>query len=134
MGICYSWIYIPRSYRTLSVARWKVVSALVWRSRSPYRPVVSRTWNGERQRDSRTVIRCCPEASPMALDDGPTDRQADPHAVGLGRVERLEEPIHLDRVEPHSDVFHAQPHVVVFASGGPDQHMSWSIVDAVHRL
>jgi hypothetical protein len=26
--ICYSWIYIPRSYRTLSVARWKVVSAL----------------------------------------------------------------------------------------------------------
>jgi hypothetical protein len=28
MGICYSWIYIPRSYRTLSVARWKVVSAL----------------------------------------------------------------------------------------------------------
>ena len=70
----------------------------------------------------------------MALDDGSTDRQADPHAVGLGRVKRLEEPIHLKRLEPHSGILHAQPHVIMFASGGPDHHASWAIIDAVHRL
>src|SRR3954452_19310355 len=111
-----------------------VVQGNVWRSPSSYRPVVRRTWNGERQRDSRTVIRCCPEASPMALDDGPTDRQADPHAVRLGRVERLEEPIHLNGVEPQSDILRAQPHVIMFASGGHDHDASWSIIYAVHRL
>src|SRR4051795_1158555 len=97
-------------------------------------PVVSRTWNGERQRDSRTIIRYCPEASAMALDDGSTDRQADPPAVGLCRVECFEEPLPLNRVEPHPNILHAQPHVIVFASGGPDHHASWSIIDAVHRL
>jgi len=29
-------------------------------SRNRYRPVVSRTWNGERQGGSRTTVRCCP--------------------------------------------------------------------------
>src|SRR5215212_10122062 len=107
-----------------------LVQVKVWRSLSRNGPVVSRNWNGEHERNSRTIIRCCPEASPMALDDGSTDRQADPHAVGLGRVERLEEPIHLNCVEPHSDILHAQPHVVVLATGGPDHHASWSIIDA----
>src|SRR5437016_4195765 len=35
----------------------------------------------------------------MRLDDGATDRQANPHTAGLGRVERFEEFIHRVGVE-----------------------------------
>jgi hypothetical protein len=60
----------------------------------------------------------------MALDDGSTDRKADPHAVGLSRIEGLEEGVHSVLVEPYSDILHAQAHMIVFASGGPDHDAS----------
>ena len=56
----------------------------------------------------------------LSMMDRLTDRR-DPHAVGLGRVERPKS-LSPQRSSPTPTSSRSEPHVVVFASGGPDHH------------
>src|SRR4030095_12971268 len=47
-------------------------------------------WNGERNGGARPIVRLCPEATLMSLDDRAADEQPDAHATALGRVESIE--------------------------------------------
>src|SRR5262245_52506700 len=60
------------------------------RPRSIERTRTIRARNVELKNGSPRSIRSCPHAAPMCLYDRTTDRQSHAHAVGLGRVERIE--------------------------------------------
>ena len=48
-------------------------------------------WNREGERGSGAGVQFGPKASAVALDDGAADGQSYPHAVALGRLERLKQ-------------------------------------------
>src|SRR5262245_50681079 len=66
---------------------------------------------------SRACVRGSPEASAMALDDRAAHRETDPHPVGLGGIERLEQPLGLSRSESHADIPHREAYATVLPSG-----------------
>src|ERR1700761_7924096 len=70
----------------------------------------------------------------MALDDGATDRQANPHTATLRRVKRIEKFLHTLRFETRTGVPHRQAYAVVLVPFGSDQQLSRSIVDVAHRV
>src|SRR5688572_14395748 len=63
---------------------------------------------------ARTFIRCRPQSAMMTLDNGPADRQADPHTAALCRVEGVEEPVYTLRVDTSSHILNAEPHTLAF--------------------
>ena len=70
----------------------------------------------------------------MILDDGATDGEADPHAVILSCVERLEKSVRRQGVEAGSGVPHAQAHAFVLVPFGSDEQMLRVILDAAHGV
>ena len=70
----------------------------------------------------------------MSVDDGPADGEAHAHARGLGRVERLEDAVHVRRIEPRARIPDRDEHGVRAISPGPDQQLSLSSAAAVHRF
>ena len=79
-------------------------------------------------------MRLYPETATVSLDDRTADRQPDAHAAALGRVERIEQPIHCLGLETDACVLHADPYTIAFFPRGSDRHLFRSLVDAVHRL
>ena len=70
----------------------------------------------------------------MRLDDGATDRQANPHTAGLGRVERFEEFIHRVGVETLPRVLHGEAHPVACVALGSDHQLPRAIINCDHRV
>lgn len=70
----------------------------------------------------------------MALDDRPADREANPHAVRLGGVEGLEQPLGGARIETRSGVSHVQPDAATGVESRFDDDGSGPIRHFVHRL
>src|SRR5258707_9336347 len=90
--------------------------------------------NTKRKRRSRTVVGCGPYTAMMTLDDGATDGQANPHAVALSRVERIEELVNGLRFQTHPRVLHSQTDAIGFVSFGSDHQLPWSVLDVAHRV
>src|SRR5215471_13502519 len=64
---------------------------------------------GKGKRSSWALVWLRPKPTLMTLDDGTTDGQPDSHPAALGRVERLEQPLHRLRIEPHPRILRGQP-------------------------
>src|SRR3984893_14863717 len=70
----------------------------------------------------------------MTLDNGSTDRKADPHTATLGGIERFEESAQSLRFETNPRISHGQAHTIVFVPFSPDQQLPRTIIDAAHRV
>ena len=68
----------------------------------------------------------------MRFNDGSTDRKAHPHALRLGRKERIEDVIHSPGINSRSGVFHRDQHAVAIADGRFDLQRSRVIGDGIH--
>src|SRR5437879_12201989 len=118
----------PRN-RTPSASRGAIRAPTRRRRRSPRaKPRPSHSpldgaGNGKCKGGARTVIRLCPDTSMMRLDDGATDRQANPHTAGLGRVERFEKFVHHVVVETLPRVLHGEAHPVAGVALGSDHQL-----------
>src|SRR5215475_8855248 len=81
-------------------------------------PIASHTLSvsgdGKGKRSPWAVIWLRPTPTLMALDDRPTDGEPDSHPAAFGRVERLEQPPHRLRIEPHPRILSGQPHPITF--------------------
>src|SRR5258705_3967750 len=74
--------------------------------------------SGDRKLKESTLrfARDRPQPSAVGFDDRAADRQADAHALGLGRVEWLEQTREALRAQPRAGVPHPDAH----ATFGPD--------------
>jgi len=91
-------------------------------------------WFATSQRGAGSVIRLGPQAALVSLDDRPADRQADTHAVDLGREERVEQLVHAVAVEAHAGVPHRQADPVAILVPGTDHDLSRAAVNADHGI
>ena len=90
--------------------------------------------NGKREGGARAIVRLCPEAAVMSLDDGAADGEPDAHAVALRRVEGVEQLVHALAVEAHAGIPHAQAHTIAVVPFGSDQQLPRAIVHVGHRV
>lgn len=75
-----------------------------------------------------------PQPATMRLDDGAANRQAHPHATGLGAVERLEDAFQVRGVNARAGILYRKQDAVGVRSGGTDQQLLRAIVDHAHRF
>src|SRR5262249_2154680 len=90
--------------------------------------------NAKRKCGPRPFVCRSPQASMMGLDDGAAYGQPDTHAVGLRRVERLEQPIHHLRIDADPRISNTQPYAIGSIGFGPDDQFPRAIFDAAHRV
>src|SRR3989442_8723214 len=77
--------------------------------------------NGKRERGAWSVVLLYPETTVMFLDYRAADRQPDTHAAALGRVERIEQPVHGLRPDADTGIPHGHAHTIPAFSFGSDQ-------------
>src|SRR5262249_46818323 len=82
------------------------------------------------ERRAATFILSCPQAPAMALDDGPTDGEANAHAGLLGRVERLEGV----QAETDARISDRQKDQLARAKLRLDTEVSGTVVNVLHRI
>src|SRR5882757_2296298 len=73
----------------------------------------------------------------MRLDDRARDGQSHTHAVRLGGVERLEQPLHLSRFESGARILHAQAglrHSIAYLATPVDYQDTLRFLDWVHCI
>src|SRR5687768_10165430 len=75
-----------------------------------------------------------PQPAAMRLDDGGRDGQAHAHAVGPGRVKRLEWTIHVRLVDPDPRILDREPDGRRAVPGRPDNENATTPVRLPHGL
>jgi hypothetical protein len=70
----------------------------------------------------------------MSLDDGPADREADPHTVVLRCVEGIEQLVYVVGGDAHPRIPHAHPHTIPVVPFGSDQQLPRAIVHVNHGV
>src|SRR5215469_11175326 len=75
-----------------------------------------------------------PQPATMRFYDRAADRQSHAHAARLGRVERVEHPMEIRRVQSRTRILHRNEHAVWRLLLGADQQRAPSLADAAHRL
>src|SRR6516165_7956314 len=83
--------------------------------------------NGKGEGGTGTVVRLRPQTSVMSLDDGPTNREPDTHAVGFRCVEGGKQLAHALGVDAHAGIPHAHAHTIAVLPFGSDQQLPWAI-------
>ena len=68
----------------------------------------------------------------MGLDDGSANRQAHARTLGFGRKERMEDAVHVFRINSGPGVFHHDQHAVGFADHRFQPQRPGAIGDCIH--
>src|SRR6516162_7980675 len=77
------------------------------------------------------LVRLSPQPAPMNIYDGPTDRQAHPHAAGLRGVECLENALEMFSIDARSGIAHRHEDACKVLLGA-DQQLSWPRLNRAH--
>ena len=101
---------------------------------SPPRDALWIAGNGKREGGTRAVVRLCPEATVVSLDDGAADKQPDAHAVALRRVEGIEQAIRALAVEARASIPNSHADTIAVLSFGLNQQLPRAIVHVGHRV
>src|ERR1700723_1750767 len=70
----------------------------------------------------------------MTLNNGTADEQAHPHSLTPGRIESVEELLHVLQCNAHARILYGQAHAIVFVSFGSDEQLPWTGINAAHRV
>src|SRR5262245_13634000 len=95
---------------------------------------VSSGGNRKRERGARAVVRLGPQVSLMFLNDGAAHREPDPHALGLRRVERIEQLVDVLNREPDTSVPNGDADAIVPVARSVDQQLPGTITNRSHRV
>ena len=68
----------------------------------------------------------------MSLNNGSANRQAHPGALGFRRKERMEDAVHVFRINSGPGVFHHDQHAVGFVDHRPHPERPGAIGDGIH--
>src|SRR5882762_787922 len=67
---------------------------------------VCRAGDGKQKCRTTRLVRLYPQTAPVGIDDRSANRQTDPHAAGLCRVESLENALELLRINSRPRIAH----------------------------
>jgi hypothetical protein len=80
------------------------------------------------------LVRRCQQRPAIRFDDRAADRQPHADPIGLGRVERLEQPVEIRRIDPRAGIVDFDEHAVGIALAGGNRKLARSVSGAGHRL
>ena len=92
------------------------------------------TWPGQRELKCRAVIAVVdgPQTAAVSFDDRMADGQSHPHAFGLGREERIENPSLVFRRDADTGVADGDEHFIGVLHPGRDHEKPRPAGDAAH--
>ena len=88
--------------------------------------------NRKRERGAWAVVRLCPKAPLMFLDDGAAHRQSDTHALNLRRVERIEKFVDALNGEAYACIPDSHAYAIVGVAPGFDKQLTGPIMNGPH--